>query len=96
MFHFKKKVCINWSVSIPKWSRNSVSRVLIASWSPSWVFGIKSLNVGADVSPGSSSSVIGIGVMHETYELSSSSYMVIKSMRTLGTPIRFDSLVILH
>jgi hypothetical protein len=96
MFHFKKKVCINWSVSIPNWYRNLVSRVLIASWSPSWVFGIKALKAGADVSPGSSSFVIGIGVMHETYELSSSSYMVIKSMRTLGTPILFDSLVILH
>jgi hypothetical protein len=59
-------------------------------------FWIKASEVGLDVSPSSTSFVIGIEVMSETYELSSSSYMVIKSMRIVGTPIPLDALVILH
>jgi hypothetical protein len=46
--------------------------------------------------PGSSSCVIGIRVMHEASEPSSSSYMVIKSMRIVGIPIPLDTLVYLH
>jgi hypothetical protein len=73
-----------------------ISIVFLASWSPSWGFGIKTSKVGAVVSPSSSSCVIGTGVMRETSEPYSSSYMVIKSMRTIGIPISLDTLADLH
>jgi hypothetical protein len=63
--------------------------------------GIWDQNVGirSRFFPGSSSyfwPVISTRVMRETYKLSSSSYMVIKSMRTLGTPIPINIFSILH
>jgi hypothetical protein len=73
-----------------------VSRVFLASWSPSLGFGIKKSEVREDVSPGSSSCLIGTGVMCEAYEPSSSSYMVIKSMRKVGIPVPLDALANLH
>jgi hypothetical protein len=68
-----------------------VSRVVLASRFPSCGFQTKSSEVGAYVSPGSSSYLINIGVMCEAYDPSSSSYMVIKSMRTVGIAIPLDA-----
>jgi hypothetical protein len=74
-----------------------VSRVFLASWSPSYVCGIKTSETREDVSHGPSSCVlIGTGVMRESFEPSSSSYMVVKSMRIVGIHIPLDSLADLH
>jgi len=54
---------------------------------------VRASGVRVDVSPGSPSSVIGTGVMSETPELSSMSYVVIRCMRTLSTSIQLDVLV---
>jgi hypothetical protein len=55
---------------------------MLPTWSsPSWEIEVIDLGVRANVSLGSPSSVIGTGVMSETLELSSSSYMEIRSMR---------------
>jgi hypothetical protein len=62
---------ISFLSCVPTWSENSVSRVFLASCSPSWGFGIKASEAKVGVSPGSSSSVIGTTIMRETYELSS-------------------------
>jgi hypothetical protein len=61
--------------------------------SPSWEIQVKDSEVREDVSHGSTSSVIGIGVMGKTPGISSSSYMVIRSMRTSSTYIPLDVLV---
>jgi hypothetical protein len=61
--------------------------------SPSWGIEVKDSGVTTDVSPISPSFVIGTGVMRKTYELSSSSYMVIRSMRTLEIYVPLDVLV---
>jgi hypothetical protein len=64
-----------------------VFKVLSASWSPCIGFGIDALEVGADALLSSFSSIIGIRVIRETYELSSSSQILITSKRVLGTPV---------
>ena len=71
-------------------------RLVLAPRPPSWSFGTKSSVAGADVSPGSSSCVIGIEVRHEASEPSSSSYIVIKPMAIVGIPVPLDALVDLH
>jgi len=81
---------------VPNWSRNSVSRVLLASWSPSYGFGIRTSEFGAYVSPCSSYCVISTGVIRQASEPSSLSYMVIKSTRTVGIHVLLDALVDLH
>jgi hypothetical protein len=68
-----------------------VSRVFLASRSLSWGFQTKSSEAREDVSPGSSSYVISIGVMCEAFDPSSSSYMVIKSIRMIGISIPLDA-----
>jgi hypothetical protein len=70
-----------------------VLRVVLSPRPSSWGFGTKSSEVGAYVSPGSSSRVIGTGVMHEAYDPSSSSYMVIKSMSIVGISVPLDALI---
>ena len=74
---------------------NTLSRVVLASRSPSQGFQTKSSEVGANVSPGSSSCVINTVVMCEASEPSSSSYMVIKYMRIIDRPVSLYSFAFL-
>jgi hypothetical protein len=72
------------------WLINSMSRVLSASWSPYKGFRIEASRVGVDVPSGYVSSMFGNKIISETYDLSSSSSMVIKSKRMFDTPISPD------
>jgi hypothetical protein len=69
-----------------------MSIVFLDSRSPSCGFGTTSSAVGAYFSPSSPSCVIETGVMCESSDPYSSSYMVIKYMWELGIPIPFDAL----